>query len=65
MHHGTYMDGEPMSDVTIDDLRGSDIDLWKLRVEVKEDAKNVGGCTLFGKSFGNYPQDIKVKIFYS
>ncbi len=65
MHHGTYMDGEPMSDLTIDDLNGSEVDLWKLRVEVKEDAEHVGGCTLFGKAFGNYAQDIKVKIFYS
>ncbi|HCR2733447.1 transcriptional regulator, partial [Enterococcus faecium] len=25
----------------------------------------VGGCTLFGKGFGNYDQDIKLKVYYS
>ncbi|HBB6840671.1 TPA: transcriptional regulator, partial [Enterococcus faecium] len=40
-------------------------DTWHLRVEVKEEAENIGGCTLFGKGFGNYDQDIKIKMFYS
>lgn len=65
MHHGTYMDGEPLSDVTIDDLKDLENDLWKLKIQVKEDAEHIGGCTLFGKNFGNYAQDIKVKLFYS
>lgn len=65
MAHGTYMDGEPMSDFTIEDLKKTNSDLWKLRVAVKEDARNVGGCTIFGKDFGNYDQDIKIKLYYS
>ncbi|HAP7812658.1 TPA: transcriptional regulator [Enterococcus faecium] len=40
-------------------------DTWHLRVEVKEEAENIGGCILFGKGFGNYDQDIKIKMFYS
>ena len=40
-------------------------DTWHLRVEVKEEAENIGGWTLFGKGFGNYDQDIKIKMFYS
>ncbi|WP_319020481.1 transcriptional regulator [Enterococcus faecium] len=39
-------------------------DTWHLRVEVKEEAENIGGCTLFGKGFGNYDQDIKIKMFW-
>ncbi|MGV3010747.1 ArsR/SmtB family transcription factor [Streptococcus thoraltensis] len=62
--HGTYMDGEPISDITIDDI-DSESDMWKLKFEVKEDAINKGGCTIFGKHFGNYDQDIKIKLFYS
>lgn len=65
MHHGTYMDGEPLSDLTIDDLKNLENDLWKLKIQVKEDAEHIGGCSLFGKNFGNYAQDIKVKLFYS
>ncbi|GAB2539211.1 ArsR/SmtB family transcription factor [Gracilibacillus alcaliphilus] len=61
--HGTYMDGEPLSDVTIADL-DTGIDLWKLRMEVKEEAEHVGGLTLFGRHFGNHDQDINVKLYY-
>lgn len=65
MHHGTYMDGEPLSKVTINDLKNSENDLWKLKVQVKDDAEHIGGCSLFGKNFGNHAQDIKIKLFYS
>lgn len=58
------MEGEPLSDVTIADL-STDADMWRLKIEVKEDATNVGGCTLFGKGFGNYDQNIKLKSYYS
>ncbi|NGZ74361.1 ArsR/SmtB family transcription factor [Saccharibacillus alkalitolerans] len=61
--HGTYVDGDPMSDVSIADLDTS-CDRWTLRIEVKEDAKNVGGATIFGKKFGNHNQDILFKMYY-
>lgn len=64
MNHGTYMDGEPLSGITIKDIP-DDSPVWSLRFEVKEDAENVGGCTLFGKGFGNYDQDIRVKLYYT
>ncbi|MDO3411968.1 ArsR family transcriptional regulator [Saccharibacillus sp. CPCC 101409] len=61
--HGTYVDGDPMSDVSVADLDTS-CDRWTLRIEVKEDAKNVGGATIFGKKFGNHNQDIVFKMYY-
>ncbi len=61
--HGTYVDGDPMSDISIADLDTS-CDRWTLRIEVKEDAKNVGGATIFGKKFGNHNQDILFKMYY-
>lgn len=64
LNHGTYMEGDPFSAVTINDF-AADADMWRLRIEVKEDAANVGGCTLFGQGFGNYEQDIKLKSYYS
>lgn len=64
MNHGTYMEGDPLSNISIVDIPSHE-DTWHLRIEVKEDAKHVGGCTLFGKGFGNYDQDIKIKSFYS
>lgn len=62
--HGTNIDGDFLSPLKISDLDAS-ADTWKFRFEVKGDAKNIGGCTLFGENFGNYKQDIKVKLFYS
>ncbi|EMF0593767.1 ArsR family transcriptional regulator [Enterococcus faecium] len=62
--HLTNMNGEPLSNITINDIP-KEQDTWYLRIEVKDDAKHVGGCTLFGKGFGNYDQDIKLKVYYS
>ncbi|MBU5594068.1 ArsR family transcriptional regulator [Amphibacillus sp. MSJ-3] len=61
--HGTYMDGDHLSDITIADLSTAH-DSWIFRIEVKEDAEHVGGVTLFGKKFGNHPQDIIFKTYY-
>lgn len=62
--HLTNMDGVPLSNIKISDIPAYE-DTWHLKIEVKEDAEHAGGCTLFGKGFGNYDQDIKVKMFYS
>jgi predicted transcriptional regulator len=35
-----------------------------VRVGVKENAANVGGINIFGREFGNYPQDILLRIDY-
>jgi predicted transcriptional regulator len=34
-------------------------------ISVPDDAKNIGGATLFGKGFGNYNQDIRVRTVFS
>ncbi|UJF32473.1 ArsR/SmtB family transcription factor [Paenibacillus hexagrammi] len=59
---GTFLDGQKLSDVTLGDL---DIrqKQWTLRIAVLPDAKHVGGLTLFGSGFGNYNQDIVVKLY--
>ena len=33
-----------------------------MRIGIKEDAVNVGGVSLFGENFGDYPQDIILKL---
>ncbi len=45
MDHGTYMEGVPLSDITIRIYLPTKI--RHLKVEVKEDAEHVGGCTLW------------------
>jgi len=61
---GTYLDGRKISDVNIGTLNldaKSDI---IFQLSVPEDAVNIGGMTLFGKGFGNYNQDINVRVIF-
>ncbi len=58
------MDGDPLSEVSIAGLNKT-AETWDIRIEVKPDAENVGGVTLFGKKFGNHDQDINFKAYYS
>ncbi len=62
---GTFIDGLQVSDVTIADFQFDYHSTIKLKMEVEEDAQHVGGLTIFGKGFGNYNQDIAVRINYS
>lgn len=64
-NYGTYIDGLKISDVSTLSLHldyNSDI---RLRLAVENDSEHVGGITLYGKSFGNYDQDIRVAINYA
>ncbi|MCD8039066.1 MAG: winged helix-turn-helix transcriptional regulator [Lachnospiraceae bacterium] len=62
---GTFIDGLKISDVTINDFHLDYHSSLRLRMAVEDDAAHVGGLTLFGKSFGNYGQDIKVRLHYA
>lgn len=61
---GTYIDGNLVSEVKIDDFQLDYMSTIKLRLEVSKDAEHAGGLTIFGKGFGNYDQDIEVSINY-
>lgn len=60
---GTFIDGQKVSNVTLDAINIKQKQ-WSLRISVEEEAKNKGGLTLFGKGFGNYDQDIVLKLYY-
>lgn len=62
---GTFVDGLKISDVTINQLNLDYKSTVRFKFEIEEDAKNIGGITIFGSEFGNYNQDIKVRIAYS
>lgn len=62
---GTYIDGLKISDVTINMLHLDYTSSIRFRLAVEEDAAHVGGLTLYGKTFGNYAQDIQVSINYT
>lgn len=59
---GSFIDGVKVSDVTIDGLSLSYDKEILFRIACSATAKNCGGVTLFGKSFGNYNQDIEVTL---
>ena len=63
-NHGSTIDGKPSGNTTINMLDRTK-NSWTLRIGVKENADNVGGCTLFGHKFGNHDQGIKTAIYYS
>lgn len=60
---GSYINGEKVSNVTINDLNLYENDIFIIKLGVKENAKNRGGLNLFGDSFGDYPQNIVLSIF--
>lgn len=62
---GTFIDGLKISDVTIDSFNLDYRSGIRFKMSVDDDAAHVGGLTIFGKSFGNYGQDIKVSINYA
>ena len=61
---GTFVDGFKISDVTMDDLDIDPSSQIRFRFSVEDDAKHVGGLTVFGRTFGNYAQDIKTTLTY-
>jgi len=59
---GTYVDGVKISPVSLADI---DLHSWnsiRLRICVKDDAKHPGGINIFGRGFGNYDQDIVMRL---
>lgn len=62
---GTFIDGLKISNVTINDFNLDYRSSLRLKMAVEEDAEHVGGLTIFGKSFGNYSQDIQIRLYYS
>ena len=61
---GTFMDGNRLSDVTLEQVNVWDRQ-WTLRICAEKESENVGGVTLFGKGFGNYNQDIVLRLYYN
>jgi predicted transcriptional regulator len=62
---GTFIDGHPLSAFKLNDLALADHRLISVRLGVKPDALHVGGINLFGHAFGNYPQDVTLRLEYA
>ena len=61
---GTAIDGVALSPVTIADISLRTGEPVHVRIGIQRAAENVGGVNLFGRGFGNYPQDIELRIEY-
>lgn len=61
---GSFVDGEKMSDVKLEDLKISEHHSIRVRVGVKDNAEHVGGMNIFGKGFGNYDQGIILRSYF-
>ena len=59
---GTYVDGMKISPVALKDLELDEHRSIRLRIGIREDAKHPGGINIFGRGFGNYDQDIVLRM---
>lgn len=59
---GSFVDGVRMSDVCLADLRLDQKHSIRLCLSVRDDARHPGGINIFGKGFGNYDQDIVLRL---
>jgi len=61
---GAYVDGVKISGVTLDALDLPNHHSVKVRIGVKEEAEHLGGMNIFGRGFGNYGQDILLRLLF-
>lgn len=62
--NGTSIDGMRISSINVSDLNVRPWQTIRVRIGVKPDARHQGGFTLYGKSFGNYEQDLVLRLHY-
>ncbi len=60
---GSFIDGIRISDVTIDDLDLPRHHSIRMRIGIDAKADHPGGVNVFGKGFGNYDQDIVMRLY--
>lgn len=61
---GTFIDGLKISEVGMNDLSLEPDSELRFRFETKKNELYTGGLALYGKGFGNYNQDIMVRLHY-
>lgn len=62
---GGYVDGERVNrHVNLAALSIQDNPYISLKIEIKDDAKNIGGINIFGERYGDYPQGIIMNLLY-
>ena len=62
---GTYLEGVKCSDIGLRDLELQSGEDLRFRLAVENCRNHRGGIVLYGAGFGNYNQDIRVRIHYT
>jgi len=62
--NGSFVDGKRISDTVLNALNIAGGSSISVRIGVKQGARHVGGINIFGRQFGNYPQDIALRLRY-
>ncbi len=60
---GSYLDGEKVSTVKLEDLGITEENFLSVRIGVAPNAVHKGGMNLFGEGFGDYAQGIRMAIY--
>jgi predicted transcriptional regulator len=60
--NGTFVDGLKISDIKTEDLQLDEHRSVRLKIEVKAEGRHPGGINVFGRGFGNYDQDIILRL---
>lgn len=62
---GSFIDEKRVSDVKLADLKVSEGNYISVKIGIKDDAKHVGGINIFGEKFGDFEQNIVMRIDYT
>lgn len=61
---GSYINGRKVSAISCDKLKVDENEMIDLRIGIKDDANFKGGFNIFGEKFGDFKQNIKIKLLY-
>jgi len=61
---GTSIDRRQVSKVNLGDLHLNEHHSLKVKIGITGNAKHSGGINIFGRGFGDYDQDIVLKLYY-
>lgn len=63
--NGGYLDGQLVTPrLKLADLKIHDYPYISLLIQIKKDARHIGGINLFGEKYGDYPQGIVMNLVY-
>src|SRR5690606_38076186 len=61
---GSFIDGCRISNITLSHIKLDYKSDLTFRIAIPEHSQNKGGLTIFGKSFGNYSQNLLTRVLY-